>query len=166
MYNVFIGLGSNKGDRLGNLKDALKAMTKKGLKPIKTSFVYETLPFGIDTVSKFYNACVLVETFLEPIALLDILENIEEALGRKKEDKGKYVDRIIDLDILFFDDLIINNERLTIPHRFIGQREFVLLPLIDIASEFIHPEAEKSISEIYSKLSEKNSCIKIEVEGL
>lgn len=166
MHNVFIGLGSNQGDRLGSLKDAIEAMTQKGLKPVKTSFVYESLPFKIDTASNFYNACVLVETFLEPLKLLDVLEEIEEALGRKKEDKGKYVDRIIDLDILFFDDLIVNSERLIIPHRFIEQREFVLLPLMDICSEFVHPVAKKSVLDIYSELSQKDSCKKIEVKGL
>lgn len=166
MHNVFIGLGSNKGDRLSNLKNALKLMRQKGLIPIKTSCVYESLPFLMQTENLFLNAAVLVETLLSPQETLDILEEIECALGRSPEAKGKNLDRDIDLDILFFAELVVRNERLIIPHPAIPQREFVLLPLLDMEADLLDCVSGVSISDMYDNLSAKGICKKIDAKGL
>lgn len=165
MHNVFIGLGSNIGDRFSNLKDAIASMPQSGLRPIKTSCVYESLPFKVDTEKLFLNAVVLVETELTPLMTLDVLEEIEHTLGRSAQSKGKCLDRTIDLDILFFDGLNMSDARLTVPHKSIKEREFVLLPLLDINADFIDPVSGRRIADIYQDLKETGSCRKLDVEG-
>lgn len=139
-------------------------MSEKGLNPIKTSCVYESEPFMMDSNCSFYNAVVLAETNLSPLSVLDALEDIEILLGRREEDKGRYLDRIIDLDILFFDDLVYTDKRLDIPHKSLEQREFVLLPLLDIAPDFANPVNQKTLKESYGSLQEKGNCQKVSME--
>lgn len=164
MHKVFIGLGSNKGDRRNNLRKAKELMSQKGLNPVKTSCVYESAPVMMESDFSFYNAAVLVETQKSPLEVLDVLEEIEILLGRPKEHKGRYLDRIMDLDILFFDDLILKDERLLVPHKDLEQREFVLLPLLDIAPDMLSPKSGKTLKDIYGSFSDKGSCRKVSTE--
>jgi 2-amino-4-hydroxy-6-hydroxymethyldihydropteridine diphosphokinase len=142
--NVFLSLGSNLGDRSINLQTALSRISAECGPLTASSVVYETAPWGFKPDSDFLNLAVAIETELKPEMLLDALLNIEKSMGRIRGKKG-YESRIIDIDILFYSDLIIENQRLVIPHPHLHKRRFVLVPLADIAPEFIHPVLKKSI---------------------
>ena len=146
MAIIALGLGSNLGNRLKNLRDAVSCLNK--ILNIKAkSFVYETEPWGVLDQPKFLNACVLCEAeSIEPVKLLNAVKAIECELGR--EANIRWGARKIDIDILFIDDLIINLENLKIPHENLHNREFVLVPLCDIIPDWVHPVMNKSIREL------------------
>jgi 2-amino-4-hydroxy-6-hydroxymethyldihydropteridine diphosphokinase len=127
---AYISLGSNLGNRRLYIKKAIK-MLGRGVK--KISPVIETEPLGMEKSNKFLNAVVEYETELQPLKLLNFLEDIEKKLGRT--DKGKYRSRTIDLDILFYDSIKINTKRLTIPHPKIKEREFLCTLLTTLKKE-------------------------------
>jgi len=143
----YIGLGSNLDDRFSYLQRAVRLIEQSvSCTILKISSVYETKPFGIKDQSNFLNGAIAVETDLELHALLDFLKGIEHQLGRRKREKWDC--REIDLDILFYDDLIYSDERVTVPHPYISVRDFVLVPLCEIAPGFFHPKLQKSICDI------------------
>lgn len=131
-----IGLGSNLGDRLGNLRQAVDRLRKQGT-ILATSFVYETPPFGVTTQPRFLNAALILEFEGSPHFLLKTLKTIEKEMGRKERDK--WGPREIDLDILMIPDLVYEDEGLKIPHPGLPERAFVLVPLSEIAPDWIHP---------------------------
>ncbi len=131
MAIVYLGLGSNLGDGKANLDRALQLLgTKVGEVKVVSTYI-ESEPWGFESKHRFTNAVCVVETELQPMDLLDITQAIEREMGRthKHLPGESYTDRIIDIDILTYDDLIIYNERLTLPHPLIEQREFVYRPL-------------------------------------
>jgi len=138
MSTVGLSLGSNLGDRLLLLRKAVTLLRNAGLAVLASSDVFETPPWGVEDQPRFLNACVLAETSLLPEDLLDLLKQMEGALGRTPE--KRWGPRVIDLDILFYDGLSVRSDRLTIPHREMAARAFVLLPLAQIAPEWRHPE--------------------------
>lgn len=142
---VYIALGSNLGNRLANIKNAISNFTPQ-LDVKKKSSVYETPPWGYADQPAFLNQVVMAETYLEPDDLLSHLKRLEVVLGR--EPTFQNGPRLIDLDILFYDDVVIDSPPLQIPHPRLHQRAFVLVPLNDIAPELIHPTLGKSIGEI------------------
>lgn len=144
-HTVYIALGSNVGSRLANIKNALSNFTPQ-LDVKKKSSVYETPPWGYADQPAFLNQVVMAETYLEPEDLLFHLKRLEVVLGR--EPTFPNGPRLIDLDILFYDDLEIDSPPLQIPHPRLHQRGFVLVPLNDIAPELIHPTLGKSVSEM------------------
>ena len=146
---AFIGLGTNLGDRAQNLADAVQRLAESA-EVVKKSSIYETEPWGFEDQPKFLNLVVEIKTDLEPNELLDLLKEIEQEMGR--EETFRYGPRLIDLDILFYDDLIYSSDTLTIPHPFLHQRAFVLVPLNEIAPGFIHPELNLTISDIVSNI--------------
>ena len=154
MAGIALGLGSNLGNRLKNLRDAVICLSK--ILNIKAkSFVYETEPWGVLDQPKFLNACVLCEAeSIEPVELLNAVKAIERELGR--EANIRWGARKIDIDILFIDDLIINLEDLKIPHENLHNREFVLVPLCDVAPNWVHPVMNKSIRELKLELLNLN----------
>lgn len=143
---IYLGLGSNIGDRAENIISALSILQSSGDIIIeRISSFYETSPIG-PSQRDFYNIAVKAHTKLLPADLLYFLKNIESVLGRKK---GKrWGSRIIDIDILFYGNSIINEKHLQIPHKEIQNRLFVLVPLKEIAKNFIHPVFKKSINDI------------------
>lgn len=149
---VAIALGSNIGDRLGNLRKALRMMKMAGMQVTDRSDVFETSPVGPVKQGRFLNACVLCKTSLTPQNLLTELKNIEKRLGRSRGEK--WGPREIDLDILLYDDLVCKSEVLTIPHQELHKRDFVLHPLVQIAPNWIHPLMKVSISDIKRDLSD------------
>lgn len=157
MHNVFIGLGSNIGDRLKYLHSAVKVLSDKGLIPIKTSCVYESVPYQMESDSNFYNAVILCETKYTVKEVLKITQDVETLIGRKKSDKGKSKDRVIDLDILFYEAEIIKSSELIVPHKEITKRDFVLKPLNDIAPDFRHPVFNKTLDNLLEDMG-KVSC--------
>ena len=158
MAGIALALGSNLGDRLKNLRDAVSCLNKF-LRIKAKSFVYETEPWGVLDQPKFLNACILgeAEDNLEPLELLHRVKEIERELGR--EVNIRWGARKIDIDILFIDDLIINLENLKIPHENLHNRGFVLVPLCDIAPDWIHPVIKKSASELL-KLNHDDAPLK------
>ncbi len=154
-HKVFIGIGTNLGDRPKNIKEALKNLESKSLKILKKSPVYETKPYGVEKQPDFLNCVVEVETSLSPENLLKALLDIEKEMGRVRE--IHWGPRIIDLDILFYDDFIIDEENLKIPHPDIQNRYFVLKPLSDIAPQLLHPLLKKSIKELLEALERRDN---------
>lgn len=142
---VYLALGSNLGDRLANLKQAIAALTPQ-LDVKAKSQVYETLPWGYEDQPKFLNQVVKAKTYLEPEPLLKHLKRLEVALGRQESFPNG--PRLIDIDILFYDELILYSPSLVIPHPRLHERAFVLLPLMDLDPELIHPVNKKSIREM------------------
>jgi len=144
-HSVFIALGSNLGDRLANLHAAIAAL-KPEIYNLVCSPIYETQPWGYLDQPKFLNQVIQAETDLQPADLLSRLKRIETLLGRQPG--IQYGPRLIDLDILFFDDLIIDSPPLTIPHPRLEGRGFVLLPLVQLAPDMRHPVLGITIHEM------------------
>lgn len=135
-HTVFLALGSNLGDRLKNLRAAI-ALLSPDVQPVACSPVYETPPWGFEDQPKFLNQVLQARTQLLPEELLDHLKGIEKTLGR--QETFRFGPRNVDLDIIFYDDLVFVSERLQIPHPRLANRAFVLLPLAQVAPEISHP---------------------------
>jgi len=147
LHISFIGLGSNLDDRFSYIRKAVELIDASLFcRARKISSIYETRPYGVKNQGNFLNGVVEIETELELHALLNFLKGIEQQLGRRKREKWEC--REIDLDILFFDDLVYSDEKVTVPHPYIAVRDFVLVPLCEVAPGFIHPGLRKSICEI------------------
>ena len=147
-HTVYLALGSNLGDRLANLKQAIDALTPQMEVKAKSS-VYETPPWGFEDQPKFLNQVVKAKTYLDPQPLLKHLKRLEVALGRQASFPNG--PRLIDMDILFYDDLILNTSSLIIPHPRLHERGFVLLPLMELNPDLVHPLSKKSVREMAAK---------------
>ncbi len=155
-HSIYLGLGTNQGNKEENLKRAIELLSLALGKYISLSSFIETEPWGFESKNLFCNCVVEYATSLSPLELLDITESIEKELGRTiKSNNGIYHDRIIDIDILLYGKEIIRNERLTIPHPLMQERDFVLNPLCEIASQVIHPVFGKSIAKIKAEKDKK-----------
>lgn len=151
MVNVFLLLGSNLGDRLTYLKQAIAGIGEMGI-IIKTSSVYETQALGKTTDPDYLNQVLLLETALPPRHILETIWQIEQDMGRERV--GKWGSRTIDIDILFYDNKIINEPGLIIPHPELHKRRFTLEPLSEIAPDFIHPLLNASILKLKNTLAD------------
>jgi len=161
-HKVYLSLGSNKGDRLKHLQDAVDLIFKRIGKINIISKVYNTPAFGF-AGDDFFNTCVFLETDMEAQSLMNALSAIEKELGRTPS-KGKgYEARIIDVDILFFDEDIVNSKSLKIPHPELHKRRFVLQPLNDIAPKLIHPKLYKTINELFEACEDKSEIEPIKI---
>ena len=144
---IIISLGSNIGNRIGFIYKALALIEDHPITIRELSNVYETPSWGFES-THFYNACAILKTSLKPNALLKILLDVEDKLGRKRNSERGYQDRIIDLDLLFYKNEIIYSKDLKIPHPKLHLRNFILKPLLDIAPKFKHPVLRKTITEL------------------
>ncbi|MCT4602015.1 MAG: 2-amino-4-hydroxy-6-hydroxymethyldihydropteridine diphosphokinase [Marinifilum sp.] len=151
MAKVYFLIGGNLGNREQILQNTLNALNKDVGKVLKLSALYETEPWGFEHEQSFLNQVVMIETDLMPENVLNRTQKIEKDLGRIRK-KNRYSERTIDIDILLYDDLIVNTERLEIPHPRMAERMFALAPLAEVAPEFIHPVNGKTLLEM------KNSC--------
>jgi 2-amino-4-hydroxy-6-hydroxymethyldihydropteridine diphosphokinase len=154
MAIAYIGIGSNLGNRQENCLRAIELLQKKGIIVTKRSSLYKTEPWGVKDQPRFINMAIEIDTSLEPKELLKILKNIEKELGREKS--SKWGPRIIDLDILLFDDIILNENNLKIPHPLMQERDFVLRPLCEIAPDIYHPLLKLSMYELMQKIHRKS----------
>lgn len=149
-HTVYLALGSNLGDRRENLRQAVASLSPQ-LDIKARSFIYETDPWGFEEQPKFLNMAVKAQTYLEPEPLLKHLKRLEIALGRQASFPNG--PRLIDIDILFFDDLVMDTPILTVPHPRLHERGFVLLPMMDIAPDLVHPLLKKSIRDLLASSS-------------
>jgi 2-amino-4-hydroxy-6-hydroxymethyldihydropteridine diphosphokinase len=147
MSLVYLGLGTNLGDKVQNLNDAVHALSLEVGSVLRLSSFYPSRPCGFESVNEFLNAVVFVETDLSPFELLGITQQIEIKLGRTVKSKSVYTDRLIDIDILLYDSLIIDQPSLKIPHPLIKERKFVLLPLLEVKPELVDPVSGNKFSD-------------------
>jgi len=141
MHQVYLGLGTNLGDKEANLKAAVEEIGKRVGEVTSLSAFHSSEPWGFESENSFLNAVCCVSTFFSPIEVLRLTQDIERSLGRfKKSVNRQYSDRLIDIDILLYDDLRIATPELTIPHPLMWQRDFVMIPLHEIAPD-INAEA-------------------------
>ena len=146
---VFLALGSNIGHKEENLQQAITEITLRAGKILSVSAFYYSEPWGFISDNTFVNNCIALSTYLSPVQLLGVLQTIESDMGRKaKSVEGVYADRIIDIDILLFGSHIVDTPTLQIPHPLMCTRDFVLIPLAEIAGEIMHPIMLKNISEL------------------
>ncbi|MBI1794729.1 MAG: 2-amino-4-hydroxy-6-hydroxymethyldihydropteridine diphosphokinase [Chloroflexi bacterium] len=146
---IYLALGTNLGDRLANLRAAIDSFSPS-IVHRQSSRVYETPPWGYTDQPAFLNMAVKCETDLDAESLLKRLKQIEVQVGR--EQSFRWGPRQIDIDILFYDDLVLESESLVIPHPRLHERAFVLVPLADIAPDYVHPVFKKTVTELLLKV--------------
>jgi len=142
---AFLGLGSNLGDRGHYLEEAVSALRSPVLKVEATSRIYETEPWGVSDQPLYWNQVIEVETLLEPLALLHVCQEIELRLGRER--KAHWGPRTIDIDLLIYDNRFSDSEELMLPHPYLEERAFVLVPLREIAPQLVLPSG-RSITKV------------------
>lgn len=152
MATVYLSLGTNLGDKKANMTTAAGLLAERVGEILALSNLYETKPWGFESDNSFLNAAIIMETRLDPFELLDVTKQIESEMGRKEKSDITYKDRIIDIDILMYEDAIIQTKELTIPHPFMHKRNFVIGPLAEIAATLEHPILKKTIGELYLSL--------------
>lgn len=153
MSIAYVGLGSNLNDRTKNLNEATSIIEEaSGIEILKRSRVYQTEPVGPKDQPDFLNAALEIETALSSLELLDFLQGVERKMGRER--KKKWGARNIDLDLLLYDDEIKNSAKLTLPHPRMHLRKFVLMPLVEIARDKLHPTFKKTMTKLLEDLKE------------
>lgn len=157
-HRVYLGLGSNLGEREENLRQACEKLTENGVAVLECSPLYQTAPWGGVEQPDFLNAVLLAETELAPEELLMLVKRLEEEIGRRPT--VFWGPRVIDIDILLYEELTFDTEKLTIPHREIKNRVFVLLPLLRIAPGLVLPDGE-AVADCYARLpqAEKDGVV-------
>ena len=155
-------LGSNKGDRKLQIARAIQ-MIEESIGPIWASSAYfETKAWGNVDQNDFINVAIEVEHYKTPNQLLKIVNEIEDKLGRTR--RVKWESRIIDIDIIFVEDIIIDTEKLTIPHKWMEKRNFVLYPMVEIAENFVHPVLKKTIAELFEECEDSSEITRLKSE--
>ena len=153
MATAYLSLGSNLGDRLRLIQEAVAALTVEAGPVTALSSLYETAPWGFSSPHRFLNVALALETTLSPETLLAVTQRIERDLGRThKSVAGRYADRTIDIDLLFVGDAVLDTPALTLPHPRLHLRRFVLEPLCEIAPDLCHPLLRKSVSQLLAEL--------------
>lgn len=160
MKKVFLGIGTNLGNREASLKGAIECIKESIGTVVSTSSVYETEPWGFSSDDQFLNMVVEVETVLKPSGLLGRMLMIEAKMGRLRSGEG-YSSRLIDLDILLFGNIVMNTKSLVIPHPRLHERKFVLVPLSEIAPDVVHPVLKKDIKTLLKECTDKSKVLKI-----
>jgi 2-amino-4-hydroxy-6-hydroxymethyldihydropteridine diphosphokinase len=161
--SIFISLGSNLGDRLNNLQKAVALIRNSGVEVEQFSSIYETPAWGFES-TPFYNACARIKTTHSPSELLRLLLRIETQLGRSRETEVRYSARTIDLDLLFYGDSVFSDSALILPHPRLHLRNFVLAPLREIASDFIHPVLKKNVDNLLKETPDRSHWEKLSID--
>jgi 2-amino-4-hydroxy-6-hydroxymethyldihydropteridine diphosphokinase len=144
---IILSIGTNIGDREQNIENAIVALGEIG-KVTTISPIYSSEPWGFESENGFYNIALILETSLSPLELLKETQRIEKELGRTSKTTTTYTDRIIDIDLIDYDNQIIDTDTLTLPHKLMHKRNFVLYPLTDIAPEWQHPTLKLTALEL------------------
>ena len=159
MAEVYVGLGTNLGDKEQNLRDAVQKIEEQVGKIVSLSAFYVTAPWGFSSDNSFLNAAACVETKLSPLEVLQETQMIEKELGRTQKSVNRmYSDRLIDIDLLLYEDLVLSvisasGVELTLPHPLMAERDFVMKPLAEIAPGLVHPVLGKTVKELTSSFS-------------
>jgi 2-amino-4-hydroxy-6-hydroxymethyldihydropteridine diphosphokinase len=172
MQDVYLSLGSNRGNRENNLLQACRKISRKIGDIIRVSSIYETEPWGFTDDILFYNQALLVTTMLTPDELIDEIQQIESEAGRIREvpagcsdssacPTNKYSSRPLDIDILFYGGMVLFTEKLMIPHPLMHDRRFALIPLNEIAPDMIHPVFRKSVADLLLSCNDTSKVNKI-----
>jgi 2-amino-4-hydroxy-6-hydroxymethyldihydropteridine diphosphokinase len=149
---VYISVGSNMGDRLQNCRQGITALSRSGeFRIIAQSRIYMTEPVDYEYQEWFFNMVVKLETTNDPFELLEKIKSVQRAAGRKR-DVIRFGPRVLDLDIIFFDDLVLDSDRLVVPHPRMHQRRFVLKPICDIDPTIVHPVLKKDMQSLLDGL--------------
>ena len=153
MAVAYLCLGSNIEDRIGYIQQAVKLLTLSGMVTVvRTSALYETEPWGNKNLEWFVNGVIEIKTKLSPRELLRLCKNAEQRMGREPKSTLDYEARIIDIDILFYGDLTINERDLQIPHAHLHERAFAIVPLLELIPDYIHPKYKKSLLQLHEDL--------------
>ena len=153
MAVAYLSLGSNIGDKVGYLQQAVQRLTTSGLVTVvRSSAFYETEPWGNKDLDWFVNAVIEVKTKLSPRELLNLCKTTERQVGRVEQNTDKYEARKIDIDILFYGDLTVNEPDLKIPHEHLHERAFVIVPLLELIPDYEHPKYNKSLLQLHEEL--------------
>ncbi len=161
MNKVFLGLGSNVGDRKKNIKEAINLLSRE-IKNVKIAKIYISKAVGYEEQANFLNTVISGYTSLDVEQFFKFIKDVEKKVGRKY--RFRWGPREIDIDILFFDDLVYESETLKIPHPRIQERDFVLKPLIDLEENLIHPVFKKTVKSLFNELKEDEFSIIGEIE--
>jgi deoxyguanosine kinase len=159
-HQVILSLGSNQGNRLENIEHCIDLLHHEVGTVVKVSSLFESDSWGFSSDS-FYNCAVLIYTHKNPQKLLKNILKVEKKLGRVRTESSDYQPRVIDVDMISFDDEIIESESLQIPHKHLQDRLFVLLPMMEVVSDWTHPISQKSISDILKNCKDEGNCIKV-----
>ena len=157
IHTAYVALGSNLGDKEANLRKALELLEERGVEIVKTSTFISTEPYGVTDQPQFLNGVCEVRTSLVPLALLHTLLEIEQEMGRVR--LRHWGERNIDLDLLLYEDVVLDTGELKLPHPDMQNRDFVLLPLAEIAPKLVHPILQKSIEELSNLYISKRAVI-------
>lgn len=163
MATSYLMLGSNEGERFQHLQRALEAISAKAGTVLACSAVYETDPWGFEDPVSFYNQLVILETALSAEALLHSLLDIEKRMGRERR-AGGYTSRIIDIDILFYDTLMVHSDFLTIPHPLLHERRFVLEPMLELCPLVIHPQLGKTVWQLWRACKDHSGVRRLSIQ--
>jgi deoxyguanosine kinase len=160
-HQVVLSIGTNQGNRLENIESCLQLIHQAVATVIKVSKVYETPSWGFDS-DAFYNVTILVHTLDSAAIILSKILQVEQQMGRVRDETLGYQSRIIDIDIIAFDNEIINTEQLQIPHPLMQERIFVLKPMLDLNLEWIHPVLNNTVAEMLSATEDKSKCVAVQ----
>jgi len=160
LHTVFLCLGTNLGDKQSNLDLAIAHIVKHCGEVKGQSGVYKSEAWGYESENDFYNQCLKIETHFTPDQLIDILLSIERDMGRPGA-STTYADRMMDIDVLFFDDMDIQTGRLVVPHPRIAERRFVLAPMTELAPDLVHPVIKKSMRVLLEECEDEGEVRKI-----
>ena len=158
MNIVYLQLGSNLGEREQLLSSAIKLINERVGKVNVSSQIYESTPWRVDGQEKYLNQIIKIKTLFSPEKTLDSILKIETDLGRLRIEK--WGERLIDIDIIFFNNEIIENSNLCIPHKHMHERNFVLAPLNEIAADVIHPKYKKTVSDLFNESTDTEKVVK------
>ncbi len=153
MAIAYLCLGSNIGDKIGHVQQAVRLLTSTGMVTvIRTSALYETEPWGNKDLDWFVNGVIEVKTKLTPRELLELCKNTERQMGRMPSQTKQYEARKIDIDILFYGDLTVDEPDLKIPHEHLHERAFAIVPLLELIPDYEHPKYKKSLLQLHEDL--------------
>lgn len=153
MAKAYLSLGTNLGNKRRNLVTAAALLAERTGDILVLSEIYETEPWGFESSHRFLNAALVLETSLSPSDLLQATRLIEIEMGRIAKSDGSYEDRVIDIDLLMYDEVVMQTSRLTLPHPLMHKRRFVMEPLAEIAPDAVHPVFHKTMNQLAAELN-------------